>query len=182
MTGILFKNLTQGGLVYVLAKYEDKIQYHEGSIVSVGRPRVELPDYKDQTQITTLPTTRNVIDVTYTVDGKNYTDVADENTNLFSTNKIGKIALVTTEKDNILRELRATLTSSKNYIKEAETEVPRQRERIKQCEALIAEHDTEFAERQKMDERIDKLEKSNTETNELLRQLLKKLDEKAAKS
>lgn len=175
MTGLLFKDLTQGSLIYVLAKYDDRLQYSEGTIVSVGKPRMEMPDYsKDTTQFVMPTTTRNVVDVTYAVDGKNYTDVVDTTMNLFSTKNIGNVALVTTDKDAVLRELRATLKSSEDYI----AGVPMHKKRMASCKDLIAELDTDFAERQKIDERIQKLESSNAETNNLLKEILRKLNAK----
>ena len=51
----------------------DDLKYIEGSIISVSHPRVNMPEMKaGQMQ---LPSIQNVIDVTYSLDGKNWTDV-----------------------------------------------------------------------------------------------------------
>ena len=39
-----FRNLTSGSIVHVLVKGEP-IEYKEGTVVSVGTPRVEVPSF-----------------------------------------------------------------------------------------------------------------------------------------
>jgi hypothetical protein len=52
---------------------------------------------------------RNVIDVTYELDGVNYTDVINVTDSMFPTTKLGATTLLATSKDTILRELRESL-------------------------------------------------------------------------
>ena len=64
----LFKDLTPASVVYALVK-GDVIKYCEGSIVTVGKPRMNMPEMKPgQLQ---MPTMQQVVDVTYSIDGKN---------------------------------------------------------------------------------------------------------------
>ena len=165
-----FKETPVGGCVYALIK-GDNLDYKVGKLVSVGMPRMEK-----QENAFNMP--RTVVDVTYSFDGANYTDVAEVNSPMLSTSKLGALSLVATDNEIILKELRATLTSRENYIKEAETEVPKSKKCIARCKELIGELDTSFAEKQALENRISNLESSNAETNKLLKQLLKKLDEK----
>ena len=172
---ILFKDLTAGAPVYALIKDED-MKYCEGSIVSVSHPRMNMPEMKPgQIQ---MPTMQQVVDVTYTIDGKNYTDVVEVTASMFPTNNPGALSLVSTDKDSIVKELHATLKISENYIKEAEREVPKQEKRISKCKELIAQLDTEFKEKQQNEERFAKLEETQRTQGGKLDEILSLLKNK----
>lgn len=174
---ILFKDLTPGSIIYALVKNPDELNYVEGSIVSVGQPRMDMPDFSNgqMPNMQNFQTPKSVVDVTYSLDGKNYTDAVDVTAYMFPTEKPGAISLVTTDKDSIVRELHATCKRSEDYIKSTETEVPRNKKRIEDCKALIGLLDTKYAEKQEFENRIKKLEDGNAETNKLLNQILSKL-------
>ena len=163
----LFKDLTPASVVYALIKGDD-IKYVEGSIVSVSQPRMNMPDMK----LGQMPAMQNVVDVTYSLDGKNYTDTVDTTAYMFSTKNPGVLTLVSTDKDSIVRELHATLKTSENYIRESEREVPRQRKRIKDCKSLIMQLDTDFKEKQQTEERFTKLEEVQKEQGGKLDEIL----------
>lgn len=122
-----------------------------------------------------MATPKTVVDVTYSIDNKNYTDAVEVTSCMFPTEKLGDITLIATDKDPIIRELHATLKRAEDYIKSVETEVPRNKKRIDDCKKLIGSLDTVYAEKQELDSRIKKLEDSNAHTNELLTQILSKL-------
>lgn len=171
---ILFKDLTPASVIYALTK-GDGLNYCEGSIVSIGQPRMNMPDMSKMGQ---MPAMQNVIDVTYSLDGKNYTDTVDVTASVFSTKNTGAITLVSTDKDAIVRELHATLKTSENYIKEAEREVPKQKKRMKECKELIAQLDTDFKERQQTEERFAKIEEAQRKQGEQLDEMLSILRKK----
>lgn len=173
---ILFKDLTPGSIIYALIKNPDELNYTEGSIVSVGQPRVDMPDFKNGQApiVQNFQAPKTVVDVTYSLDGKNYTDAVEVTAYMFPTEKPGAISLITTDKDSIIRELYATCKRSEDYIKNTETEVPRNKKRIDDCKALIGLLDTKYAEKQELENRIKKLEEGNAETNRLLNQILSK--------
>lgn len=165
----LFKDLTAGTIIFALIKGND-MKYCEGSIVSVSHPRMNMPEMKPgQMQ---MPSVQNVVDVTYSIEGKNYTDTVDVTSSNFSTKNPGAITLVSTEKDSIVRELHATLKMSENYIKEAESEVPKQKKRIADCKEMIAQLDTEFKERQENEQRFTKLEETQRQQGSKLDEIL----------
>ena len=174
---ILFKDLTPGSIIYALVKNPDELNYVEGSIVSVGQPRMDMPDFSNgqMPNMQNFQTPKSVVDVTYSLDGKNYTDAVDVTAYMFPTEKPGAISLITTDKESIVRELHATCKRSEDYIKSTETEVPRNKKRIEDCKALIGLLDTKYAEKQEFENRIKKLEDGNAETNKLLNQILSKL-------
>lgn len=169
MNNILFKDMAAGSLIHALSK-GDELKYTEGTIVSVSQPRMDMPKY-DARQMQ-MPTVQNVVDVTYSIDGKNYTDVVDVTASLFSSRNPGALTLVSTDKEAVVRELHATLKSSENYLKEAEREVPRQKKRIKECKSLIEQLDTDFKERQQTEERFAKIEETQREQGGKLDEIL----------
>jgi seryl-tRNA synthetase len=125
-----------------------------------------------------LPQVQNVVDVTYTLDGKNYTDTVDVTASIFSTRNPGSMTLVSTDKEAIVRELHATLKSSETYVKDAKRDVPKHEKRIKKCKSLIAQLDTEFKERQQTEERFSKLEESQQALDKKLDLILSRLPQK----
>ena len=124
-----------------------------------------------------MATPKTVVDVTYSIDNKNYTDAVEVTSCMFPTEKLGDVSLIATDKDPIIRELHATLKRAEDYIKSVETEVPRNKKRIDDCKKLIGSLDTVYAEKQELDSRIKKLEDSNEHTNELLTKILNKLSD-----
>lgn len=172
---VLFKDMTPGQTVYALMK-GDELRYCEGSIVSVGQQRMEMPQV--QAGQMPMPSFKNVVDVTYSLDGKNYTDAVDVTASVFPTDKPGALSLLATDKDAVVRELHATLKISENYLKEAEREVPKQKKRVKDCKALIAQLDTEFKERQQTEERFAKLEEAQRQQGGKLDEILELLKKK----
>ena len=172
---VLFKDMTPGQAVYALLK-GDELRYCEGCIVSVGQQRMEMP--QAPTGQMTMPSFKNVVDVTYSLDGKNYTDAVDITASVFPTDKPGALSLVATDKDAVVRELRATLKTSENYIKDAEREVPKQKKRVKDCKALIAQLDTDYQEKQQNEERFAKLEEAQRQQGGKLDEILELLKKK----
>ena len=171
----LLKDLTAGAVVYALMK-DDELKYHEGCIVSVSRPRMNMPEMKPgQMQ---LPAMQQVVDVTYSLDGKNYTDMVDVTASMFASKNPGVLTLITADKESIVRELHATLKASENYIKEAEREVPRQEKRVEDCRTLIAQLDTDYKERQQTEERFAKIETTQREQGSKLDEILSLLRSK----
>ena len=94
-----------------------------------------------------MATPKTVVDVTYSIDNKNYTDAVEVTSCMFPTEKLGDITLIATDKDPIIRELHATLKRAEDYIKNVETEVPRNKKRIDDCKKLIGSLDTVYAEK-----------------------------------
>lgn len=173
---MLFKDMTSGQSVYALVK-GDELRYCEGSIVSVGQQRMEMPQTNGQIPIQ-MPSMRNVVDVTYSLDGKNYTDVVDVTASVFPTEKTGSVTLVSTDKDAVVKELYATLKTSENYLLEAEKNVPKKKKQIKECKALIAQLDTVYMEKQHTEERFAKIEEAQKEMGGKLDKILDALSNK----
>lgn len=161
-----FKDLTIGQPVYALLKGKD-LKYIEGKIVSIGIPRVDMP--KD----ITIP--RNVIDVTYELNGINYTETINVTDSMFPTQKTGTTTLVATSKDTIVRELRASLKIDEEFLATVEDTKKQKQKNVQQYKDLICKLDTDWAEKQALETRITTLENNSKETNTLLKSILDKL-------
>ena len=176
MNNTLFKDLSVGSPIYALVKGDDELHYEEGSIVSIGQQRLDIPQPNSGTFVPQMPTTKNVVDVTYTLMGKNYTDAVEVTSYMFPTEKTGAITLIATDKEPIIRELKATQKRAEDFLKKVETEIPRNKKRVEECKAYISLLDTEYAEKQEMETRIKRLEEGTAETNNLLKSLIAKFD------
>lgn len=172
-TNLLFKDLTAGATIHALIK-GDNMRYIEGQIVSVGMPRMEMP--AGTSPAMAMP--KNVVDVTYSLEGKNYTDAIDVNASMAPTDKPGATTLLATDKATILRELRATLKIDENYLAHVDEEKTRREKSVNKCHELIGTLDTEFAEKQAFEKRIQSLEQGQSQTNAMLQQIIDKLNNK----
>lgn len=171
---VLFKNLTAGATIHALIK-GDNMRYVECQIVSVGMPRMEMPT-NSQPAMALPAMPKNVVDVTYCLEGKNYTDAVDVNASMAPTDKPGATTLLATDKATILRELRATLKIDEDYLAHADEEKARREKSVAKCHELIGLLDTEYAEKQAFEQRIAKLEQGTEKTNNMLEQILAKLN------
>lgn len=161
--------MVAGGTIYALLKGEE-LRYEEGVIISVGQQRMDMPQVPAGQM--SLPPVKNVVDVTYQIGGKNYTDAVDVTAYMFPTEKTGCITLVSTDIDSIVKELHATLKVSENYIADAEKQVPKQKKRVKECKSLIAQLDTSFKDKQETELRFSKLEEVQREQGGKLDKIL----------
>lgn len=173
---VLFKDLSAGATVHALIK-GDNMRYVEGQIVSVGTPRMEMPAVTSPgISMPAMP--KNVVDVTYSLEGKNFTDAIGVNVSMMPTDKPGATTLLATDKATILRELRATLKIDEDYLANAKNEKARHEKSAAKCKELITALDTEYAEKQAFEQRIQSLEHGQSQTNAMLQQIIDKLNNK----
>lgn len=166
----IFRDFQAGQTLYILIK-DDKLKYEESSAVSVSPARTDVQQ-NNQAYPNPMQNLRQVRDITYTIGDQTFTDIADVNSSLFSTSKPGAPTLVSTEKEFVINELKETLKQSEKLIKD----IDKHKKRIKECKTLIAEIDTEYNEKVQTENRLSKLEESSIKTNELLQQLLEKIN------
>lgn len=171
MNNVLFKDLTAGATIFALIKSDD-IQYKECSVVNVGMPRMDMPTNGQMPM--SIP--GNVVDVTFTIDGKSITEAIGVNDAIHSAKNMGSVALLATDKEAIVRELRATLKIDEDYLANVQAETKKKKKQAEQCKALIGQLDTAFAEKQAFEQRIARLEEGTEKTNNLLESILAKLD------
>lgn len=143
---MLFKDTKAGYPIYLLDK--DGVKATQGKVVSVSTPRVQTP------QVGAFPqnplAASLVVDVTIEADGTTRTYTIPETSTI---TYAGNIAL-STEKESILREVQALKTASE----EALSKVEAHRQTIENCNKVLEEWDTTFAEKRRQDERISGIE------------------------
>jgi len=172
---ILFKDLTAGATIHALIK-GDNMRYVEGQIVSVGAPRYDIPKDNGSMQMAMPAIPTYVVDVTYSLEGKNFTDAIGVDASMFPTKQPGDTTLLATDKATILRELRATLKIDEDYLANAKNEKARHEKSAAKCKELITALDTEYAEKQAFEQRIQSLEHGQSQTNAMLQQIIDKLN------
>lgn len=165
-----FRDIQPGNTLFVLSK-GDKLTYEETAVVSVSQPRADVLQQNNQFPMQ-MQGIRQVVDVTYTIAGKTYTDTTDINLSVLSNSQTGFPVMVSTEKEYVINELKETLKQSEQVLKSVE----KHKKRVKDCKTLIAEIDTEYNEKVQTENRLSKLEESSIKTNELLQQLLEKIN------
>jgi len=174
-SNVLFKNLTAGATIHALIK-GDNMRYVEGAIVSVGMPRYDIPKDNSSIQMSVPALPTSVVDVTYSLEGKNFTDAIDVNASMHPTKQPGATTLLATDKSTILRELRATLKIDEDYLAHVDDEKARREKSVAKCRELISQLDTEYAEKQAFENRIKTLEEGQSQTNAMLQQIIDKLN------
>lgn len=170
----LIKDLNTGSTIYALIKGED-LKYIEGTVTNLGTPRSEFPKIDPMQNYQPALPPKTVVDLTYSLENKTYTDTVETTSYMFPTDKPGVITLVATSVDPIVRELKASLKSNEDYLKETEKGIPTAKKKIGQCQDLIAKLDVEFAQKQQLEQRIARLEASGERFNDLLQKILNKL-------
>lgn len=169
----LFKDMAAGATVHALVKGEE-LRYVTGTVVSIGQPRVDIPNpIQGIGQVY-----KQVVDVTFAVDGKNYTEAVEVTACMFPTNKLGGVSLVATDTEPIVRELRATEKLDADYLKQTESEIPKREKRIEACKQLIAELDTDYKEKRETEDRFIRIEKKQEEFGGMLKRILDAVESK----
>jgi hypothetical protein len=140
---LLFKDSKSGYPAYMLDK--EALRVSEGRIVNVGQPYIE-PQKPGQL----APSMQRLVDVTIEADGKTQTFVIPE---MLSVTYAGHL-VISLERDDILREVKALRQQSVSAI----DALPRHKETLSRCDAILAELDVEFKEKRERDSRLDRLE------------------------
>lgn len=102
-----FRDIQPGNTLFVLSK-GDKLTYEETAVVSVSQPRADVLQQNNQFPMQ-MQGIRQVVDVTYTIAGKTYTDTTDINLSVLSNSQTGFPVMVSTEKEYVINELKETL-------------------------------------------------------------------------
>lgn len=150
---MLFKDSKQGYPIYILDKANVKVI--QGKVISVSAPRVQPSQMGIYPQTTSL-----VVDVTMESEGTTKTYTIPETSSLTYAGSL----VLSTDKDGILREVQAMKSASEDAL----AKIGEHRNTLEQCNKVLEELDTTFAEKRKQDERIGSIE---TEVRSIGRQL-----------
>lgn len=174
---ILFKGLQPGNVIHALIK-GDKLKYVTGSIVGVSQPRIDIPTPQANGSIGSSTMYKEVVDVTFSIDSANYTEKVATTDDCFATKVNGQVTLVATTTEPIVRELHSSDKIAEDYLKQAETEVPKAKQRRKDCQSLIAELDVNYKAQQDNEERFARIEEQQKAIDSKLDRLLEQFENK----
>lgn len=153
---MLFKDLKPNYQIFFFDK--EKLSVYTGKVISVSVPRY-------------LPTqTAMVVDVTIEADGITHTYSIPETSSLTYANNL----VLATSNESIVHEVQAMKTASEQHL--AETE--RHRKVVEQCNALLEDIDTTFAEKRKQDKRIEGIETEVKNLGTLVREFINQYKER----
>lgn len=149
-----FKELKQGYSVYILDK--DKMSVKNGKVVGVSAPHIDKERFDLGVAL--------VVDVTLDIEGAVATYTFKEDT---ETGYIQQ-TVITTDKQNIIREVEAIKSQSEEVLSQVDTH----KDRLQRCNNILVEFNPAIKERQAIDERFGKLESSMDELKNMLSGLL----------
>lgn len=153
---MLFKDLKNGFPVYIYDR--SLIEVKQGKVVSVSAPHIDKGNYNIQANM--------VVDITIDYDGSPKTYTFIDNTETGYTSSL----VISTEKNNIIREIEA----SKEQSEEALSQVETHKDRIAKYTSILAEYNPAIKEKKEIDERFGKLEGSIDELKSMLSGLIVK--------
>lgn len=151
---MLFKDLKSGFPVYIYDR--TAIEVKQGKVSQVSAPHLDKGQFDMMANM--------VVDVAIDVDGVTKTYTFKDNSETGYTGSL----VITTEKQNIIREIEA----SKQQSEEALSQVDMHRSRVEKYEAILAEYNPAIKEKKAIDERFGKLEGSMDELKVMLQSLI----------
>lgn len=145
-----FKDLKQNYVVYIFDKQNIKVR--QGKVINVSLPHFD--------SVKNAMHTNMVVDLTVEEDGKNsiYTLKEDTDTGYTDT------AMITTDKQNIIREIEM----GKSQSEETLSQVEMHKDRINKYSQILAEFNPAIKEKQEIDARFGKLETSINDIKTML--------------
>lgn len=149
-----FKELKQGYSVYILDK--ENMCVKNAKVVNMSTPHIDKRNYELGVAL--------VVDVALDVNGTvtTYTFKEDTETGYVQS------TVITTDKQNIIREVEAIKSQSEEALSQVDTH----KERLQKCNDILVEFNPAVKEKQAIDARFGKLESSMDELKSMLSGLL----------
>ena len=149
-----FKDIKQGGIVYMLDKAN--LDYKEGKVTGVSFPRVEIGQQG------------MVVDVTIESEGKTATYTIPESLSV----TYAKNLVLSTEKHSLVQEVEQVKTTAENALKCVESN----KQLVNTACQLLFDLNPAEKEKAETEKRFNNLEESVTEIKGMISSLLKKLE------
>lgn len=162
-----FKELKPNYSIHILDKTEG-IKYVLGKVLNVGQPRYDMPAQQAPGSMPNFSLPSMKVDVTIESNGKTNTYVFDENA---ATASVGNV-LFSTDKEGVIRELDATIAHCEQYLSEED----RVKKDLDESKALKEQLDTSYKDKQNVNKRFEKIEKSQEEMSDMMRKIMQKLN------
>lgn len=154
---MLFKDIKQNYPVYILDK--SNLTLSTGKATQVPFPRVDMNQKTGKTE--------TVVDITIEANGKTATYVIPEN---LAVTYAGNLILAT-DKMSLASEIEAMRNTAEQII----ASVDHQKEILSKSEALLAELNPVYKEKQETEKRFSEMEKSVKELKDMMSDFIKKM-------
>lgn len=148
-----FKDLKQNYVVYIFDK--QNINVRQGKVVNVSLPHFD--------SVNNTMRTNMVVDVTIDYNGKTTTYTLKEDTDTGYTGSV----MVTTDKQNIVREVEMGKSQSEEILSQVEMH----KDRITKYSQILADFNPAIKEKQEIDARFGKLESSINDIKSMLSEI-----------
>lgn len=159
---MIFKDMRQGYPVYMLDKTDGEIKAVTGKVTMVSQPRFPQMQPGSQTQ-----TIGMVVDVTIESEGTTKTYEIPESSSVVNAGNL----VLSVDKEGILREVRAIKSRSEQAIKD----VAKHNKNIEDCEKVMVEWDTSFADKKENEARFAGIENEMKDLKGVINKLIDKL-------
>ena len=145
-----FKDLKPGYIIYIYKR--DDVTVEQAKVTNVSVPHFDSKNYPGSTNM--------VVDVSVGTEGTTKTYTLKNDTDTGYTDQL----IITTDKQNIVREIEIANAQSEEILSQVETH----RNRIEKYTKILAEFNPAIKEKQEIDNRFGKLESSINEIKNIL--------------
>lgn len=163
----MFKDLKPGLQILILDKSVTPMKCHNGKVVKVSAPRVEMQKMDNPMQPFPIQQMQDrVVDLTVDYDGKTSTFVVQENSNV----AYGDAVTISCSDDAIIAEVKGKMKESADIVDSYEYH----KANIEECKSILASLSPQYAETQEQDKRMTAMEDDLAEIKRMLLALTKK--------
>lgn len=163
----MFKDLKPGLQILILDKSASPMTCHNGKVIKVSPPRVEMPKIDSPMQpFPSMQFQDRVVDLTVEYDGKTSTFVVSENSNV----AYGDAVTISCTEEPIINEVKSKMKESADIVDSYEYH----KANIEECKSILATISPQYAENQEQDKRMTAMESDIAEIKRLILSLKKK--------
>ena len=163
----MFKDLKPGLKMLILEKSASPMKCHNGKVVKVSLPRVEMQKMDNPMQ--PFPNFQDrVVDLTVEYDGKTSTFVVPEGSSV----AYGEAVTLSCTEEPIINEVKSLMKQSADIVDSYEYH----KANIEECKSIIANLNPQYAEAQDHDRRMNAMEDDIAEIKKILLSLKRKGD------
>ena len=160
-----FKDIRAGYTVYMLDKTDGSVKATQGKVTAVGQPRFAMPpggQLPDMTKAAQM-----VVDITIENGGATHTYEIPENSSVVSAGQL----VLSVDKEGITREVQTIKNSSEEALKA----IPGHEKNVKDCEDILSQWDTSFAEKKENEARFNGIENEMRGLKGMIERLMDKV-------
>lgn len=166
----MFKDLKPGLQILMLDKSVTPMKCHNGKVIKVSSPRVEMPKIDNPMQpFPSMQFQDRVVDLTVEYDGKTSTFVVSENSNV----AYGEAVTISCTEEPIINEVKSKMKESADIVDSYEYH----KANIEECKSILATISPQYADNQEQDKRMTALENDLADIKDMIRSLMKKKGE-----